>query len=166
MSIIFSWNITLFKNNHVTGSYWSTIGRHLLSRTVFFFSSCSWNEAKLGVSNTSWPLNSSDNNGRTLIGTAVLFLILFYSNFATLITGRLIEVWPLEVRLYLFSRRLQSVGEGGGGGLLIEMSLETNKYRNTKLKWCKHDEHVRLDRISNELRLRSELILGQMSFST
>lgn len=62
----------------------------------------------------------------------MLFLILFYSNFATLITGRLIEVWPLEVRLYLFSRRLQSVGEGGGG-LLIEMSLETNKYRNTKI---------------------------------
>ena len=46
--------------------FWSTVGRQLPSRTVFFLSD-SWNEANLSVSSAWWPVNRGGNNGRTLV---------------------------------------------------------------------------------------------------
>ena len=46
--------------------FWSTVGRQLPSRTVFFLSD-SWIEDNLSVSSAWWPVNRGGNNGRTLV---------------------------------------------------------------------------------------------------
>ena len=118
-------------------TYWSTIGRHLLSQNVFSFITFLKMKPNLVYQDSAWwPLNRGDKNGRTLVGTAnrwpwllnrggcfieVLFSILFYNNnyFGTLITGCLMEDGQLigdclmEARLYTWSLTWQSWRHNG-----------------------------------------------------
>ena len=54
--------------------YWSKVGRHLLSRTVFLHHSLEIKPNYRSVSSVWRPLNRGDNNEKALVGTTKMWL--------------------------------------------------------------------------------------------